>query len=349
MEDEHTPAGARPGARNRRVWFRPLLAIVALAGVVCVRSVAAEWHARDAQAMGTTVRVEVWHEDARAAEAGIEAVLAELDRVERLMSTYREDSELSRINRTAAQGPVPIGAELADLIARSLEFSDLTGGAFDVTYASVGHLYDYRSGIKPSAERIEQVLPAVNYRHIQLDRERLTIQYAREGVTIDLGGIAKGYAIERSARMLQARGIRHALVNAGGDTRFLGDRRGRPWFIGVRDPDDRSGLVAKIPVSDEAVSTSGDYERFFDRDGERYHHIIDPSTGTSARELRSVTIIGPDATTTDALSTSVFVMGPRRGLELIDRLPGIEAIVVDREGRLGYSDGLEEPRPVTDE
>lgn len=323
-----------------------MVPIVALAGLLSVRSVAAEWYTRDAKAMGTTVRVEVWHEDATEAEAGVDEVLDELDRIERLMSTYREDSELSRINRTAAGGPVPIGPELAALIARSLEVSELTGGAFDVTYASVGHLYDYRGGIKPSRERIHEALPAVNYRHVRLDREKGVIEYARPGVTIDLGGIAKGYAIEKAAGLLWDRGIRHALVNAGGDTRFLGDRRGRPWLIGVRDPDDRSGVIAKIPVSNEAVSTSGDYERFFDLDGERYHHIIDPATGTSAREVRSVTIIGPDATTTDALSTSVFVMGPRRGLALIDRLPGIEAIVVDREGRLGYSEGLEELSPA---
>jgi thiamine biosynthesis lipoprotein len=328
-----------PG-RGSRLW-----GVAAALVLVFPGAAASDWQVRDAEAMGTAIRVEVWHERASEARAAIEAVLAEIDRIERLMSTYREDSELSRINRTAAEGPVPIGAELADLIARSLEFSDLTEGAFDVTYASVGHLYDYRKGVKPSTERIEEALPAVDYRHLRLDRERLRIEYSREGVVVNLGGIAKGYAIERAAGLLRERGIRHALVNAGGDTRFLGDRRGRPWLVGVRHPDDPRGIVTRIPVADEAVSTSGDYERFFDLDGERYHHIINPSTGTSARDVRSVTVIGPDATTTDALSTSVFVLGPERGLALIDRLPGIEAIIVDREGRLQYSQGLQALSP----
>jgi thiamine biosynthesis lipoprotein len=160
-------------------------------------------------------------------------------------------------------------------------------------------------------------------------------------VRIDLGGIAKGSGVDRCIQLFQELGIEQALVTAGGDSRMMGDRWGRPWTIGIRDPRDADKMVAVIPLMDEAVSTSGDYQRYFEKDGVRYHHIINPKSGDSARELQSVTIIGPDATTTDALSTSVFVLGLEAGLKLIDRLPDIDAILVDQHGRMHYSNDLE--------
>ena len=181
----------------------------------------------------------------------------------------------------------------------------------------------------------------IDYRNIILDEKAGTVRFSKKGVLIDLGGIAKGYAVDRSIELLEDMGIAHALVTAGGDSRMIGDRWGRPWTIGVRDPRQADKVVGKIPLLDVALSTSGDYERFFVEDGVRYHHIIDPLSGDSARELQSVTVIGPDATTTDALSTSVFVLGLADGLELINRLPDIDAIVVDRSGSLHYSKGLQ--------
>ncbi|VAW80591.1 FAD:protein FMN transferase, partial [hydrothermal vent metagenome] len=213
----------------------------------------------------------------------------------------------------------------------------LTGGAFDITFASVGFLYDYRAGVRPDSQQRDQATALINYRNLQLDKVHHTIRYSLPGVRIDLGGIAKGHAVDRSIALLQALGIEQALVTAGGDSRTIGERWGRPWSIGVRHPDDADKLVAVIPLQDVAVSTSGDYQRYFDEDGIRYHHIIDPASGDSARELRSVTIIGPDATTTDALSTSVFILGVQKGLGLVNQLPGVDAILVDAQGRLHYS------------
>ena len=163
---------------------------------------------------------------------------------------------------------------------------------------------------------------------------------------IDLGGIAKGYAVDNCIAILQGLGIRNALVTAGGDSRLIGDRWGRPWTIGIRDPRRENGVIALLPLVDVAVSTSGDYERYFEENGIRYHHIIDPKSGDSARELQSVTIIGPDATTTDALSTSVFVLGLAKGLELVNRLPNIDAILVDSAGSMHYSEGLESAKKM---
>jgi len=293
--------------------------------------------------MGTAITVELWTDEDALAREAIEAVLGEMRRVDELMSTYKPGSELSQVNARAAAEPVQIEPELSALIARSLEFSVLTQGAFDITYASVGYLYDFRQHVRPAAEAIESALPAVNYRHVQVDRERSTIRFDREGVRIDLGGIAKGHAVDRAIELLRTRGIRHAMVTAGGDTRLLGDRRGRPWMVGVRDPRVEGRLLLRLPLVDEAISTSGDYERYFEEDGRRYHHILVPSTGDSAREVVSVTVLGPVATDTDALSTSVFVLGPESGLALIERLDGIECVIVDAHGHVSYSSGLEAP------
>jgi len=292
--------------------------------------------------MGTQVTVEVWHEDAQIAEKGIQSVMDDMRRIDRLMSPYRQDSQVSLINRQAAKAPVRCDPELFHLIARSLDISKMTGGAFDISFASVGYLYDYRQRLHPDSAQLESSLPAVNYRHIRLDSDTQSIRFLREGVRIDLGGIAKGYAVDHGLQILAELGIDHALVTAGGDSRVRGERWGRPWTIGIRAPRDPAGIVAMIPLIDTAISTSGDYERFFVEDGIRYHHILDPATGRSADAVRSVSIIGPDATTTDALSTSVFVMGPAKGLALINTLPDIEAVIIDNTGGMHLSVGLKQ-------
>lgn len=319
---------------------RRLLVLPALLGVLLAVPAAAEWTSGSEAIMGTEVRVELWHEDAAAARAAIAAVMAEMRRIDRAMSTYKPESELSRLNRAAARGPVRVSRELYDLIARALAFSRETQGAFDITYSSVGHLYDYVRGAGPTDEEIARRLDAVDYRHVVLDPQAVTVRYAREGVRVDLGGIAKGHAVDRSIALLAKRGITAAIVTAGGDTRVLGDHRGRPWMIGIRDPRRREDVIAVVPLVNAAISTSGDYERYFERDGVRHHHILNPKTGRSARGLRSVSVIGPDSTTTDALATSVFVLGAERGMRLVERMPGIEAILVDEHGRLSYTQGL---------
>jgi thiamine biosynthesis lipoprotein len=300
----------------------------------------AEWYARDEAIMGTAIRVELWHEEAAAAQAAMAAVMDEMRRIDARMSPYKVDSELSRINREAAARPVAISQEMADIIARSIEFSKLSDGAFDITFSSVGYLYDYRRHIKPTDAQIARALSAINYRHLLLDTRRRTIRFAREGVRIDLGGIAKGWAVDRSIAILRARGISNAMVMAGGDSRYLGDHRGRPWNVGIRDPFRRGAIVAVLPLQDEAISTSGDYERYFDEGGVRHHHIINPRTGRSASGMRSVTVIAADATTTEGLTKSVFVKGPEEGMRLLEAQPGVEGIIIDLQGRLLYTTGL---------
>ncbi len=301
----------------------------------------AAWHSRQAAIMGTRIGVEVWHLDEAQAQQAMDEALSEFHRLDQALSPYIESSELYRVNQEAAARPVKISREFCDLIQTSLEFSRLTDGAFDITFASIGYQYDYREGIKPSDEAIAQSLPLINYRLIKLDRKNLTVSFEKPGVRIDLGGIAKGYAVDRAIQILQRHGIRNALVSAGGDSRILGDHHGRPWNIGIQAPRKRQGLAAVLPLTETAISTSGDYERYFERDGVRYHHILSPKTGRSAGELHSVTILGPNATRTDALSTSVFVLGLNAGLELIDGLEDVEAVIIDSRGDMHTSKGLE--------
>jgi thiamine biosynthesis lipoprotein len=304
----------------------------------------AEWVERvEDGIMGTRIAVELWAEDRARGEAAIDAVLDEMRRVDAAMSTYKPTSELSLVNQRAAQEPVKIDRELFDLLTTAVQYSRDTDGAFDITYASVGYLYDFRNRKHPDQHSIEQALDAIDYRHILLDEKTRTVRFARAGVRIDLGGIGKGHAVDRGIAVLQSRGISHALVTAGGDSRILGDRLGTPWVVGIRHPDRKDEVIARIPLEDAAFSTSGDYERYFDEDGVRYHHIIDPRTGRSASKVRSATIIGPTATRTDGLSKTAFILGPERALEIYNRLDDIDAILVTPDGRVLYTKGLEAP------
>lgn len=318
---------------------------IGLAFAIPCESLYGEWFSDSQPIMGTNIHVEFWHEDPVAARDALAAVIDEMHRIDELMSPFRESSELSAINRGAGAGPVAVSAELLALLERSAEVSRMTDGAFDITYASAGRFYDYRKGVRPDEAQLTAAVQAIDYRYVQIDREAGTVRFAHPEVYVDLGGIAKGHAVDRGIELLRARGIDQAMIAAGGDSRIIGDRRGQPWTVGVQDPRKSGTMAVLLPLEDTAVSTSGDYERFFERDGVRYHHIIDPSTGDSAREVRSVTILGPEATLTDALSTSVFVLGVRAGLTLIDSLDGIDAIIIDGDGRLHYSRDLLQVEP----
>jgi FAD:protein FMN transferase len=290
--------------------------------------------------MGTEVAIKAIGKDRAELERAVEEAFAEVSRLERLMSNFIETSELSRINQQAGKAPVPVSRELYSVIHRADDFSRLTDGAFDITFASVGKLWNFRAGIVPPRAAVEGQLPFVDYRKIRYDENSLTVFLPDARMEIGLGGIGKGYAVDRAMAVLARHGIRNATVMAGGDTLIRGKKGKDLWQVGLRDPDKKNGILAVLPLEDQAISTSGDYERFFIKDGVRYHHILDTRTGYPADQCRSVTILAKDATTSDALATGVFVLGPDRGMALIERLDGVEAIIVDAREKIHLSSGL---------
>lgn len=308
------------------------------------------WVVREEAIMGTAIRVELWADERRAGEAAAAAVMEEMHRIDRQMSPHKPSSELSRINREAAQRAVPLSDEMYGLVERALHYSRLTGGAFDISYAAVGQLYDYRQRQRPTVEALAAARALVGWQGLLLDAGSRTLRFAREGMRIDLGGFAKGHAVDNAARLLQRRGVRHAYISAGGDSRVMGSRRStagsaspaesRPWTVAIRDPRRAGEVVAVLPLEDCSVSTSGDYERYFDDGPERVHHLLDPATGRSPQHVHSVTIIAADGLASEALSKAVFVLGVQRGLALVDSQPGVDAVVVDAHGALHASSGL---------
>jgi FAD:protein FMN transferase len=329
----------QPQAPKSRVFWTACI----LASVCIAAPAHAEWVRRIADGiMGTRITVELWADDKDKAEKAIDAVLDEMRHIDDSMSTYKPTSEVSQVNAKAADGPMRISKELFDLLTTAKEYSVITDGAFDITYASVGYLYDFRKHVHPDEVQIDKALPAVDYRHVLLDAQRQTVQFSQKGVRIDLGGIAKGYSVDRGIDVLKSFGYTRAYVSAGGDSRIIGDRFGKPWMVGIRDPRKGEGeVITRIPLVDAAISTSGDYERFFEEDGVRYHHIIDPHTGHSASKVRSATVIGPYATRTDGLSKTAFVLGPEKAMEIYNRIDDIDAIIVKLDGSVIYSKGIE--------
>jgi FAD:protein FMN transferase len=307
-----------------------------------------KWHGDEQSIMGTKISVQLWVEDETKAEVAIAAVMDEMRRIDQQYSPWIETSQLYKLNQAVAtatkKNPVTISDELSFIMEKSFYYSQITEGAFDITFASVARYYDYRAKLKPSDAQREALLPAINYQHIHLDSKTHQVWFDHDKVYMDLGGIAKGYACDRAIEILKKFGVKSASVTAGGDTRLLGNKSGKPWMIGIKNPRAEDAVAITLPLEDTAVSTSGDYERYFiDSNGERVHHIINPKTGKSTKGIMSVTILGPNGIDTDALSTTVFVMGAEKGLALINKMPGFDAIIITEQGKVLYSNGLMAP------
>lgn len=304
----------------------------------------AEWYKQYWDIMGTRVGVELWHDNALIAQKAIQSVHDEMKRIDNAMSPFIKSSEVSLVNREATQHPVKISQELFTLIQKAQIISEKSNGTFDITFASIGYLYNYRKQQHPASKTIKQNLTKINYKKIQLFPKSLKIYFKQKGMRIDLGGIAKGHAVDRSTEKLKLFGIQNALVSAGGDSRLIGDKRGKPWVTGIRHPRMQGKYSVILPLENTAISTSGDYERFFIENDVRYHHIIQPKTGQSATNSQSVTVLGPDTTTTDALSTTLFILPTQKALKLVNSLAEYEAIIINKKGVLIYSSGLEQPK-----
>lgn len=307
-----------------------------------------DWHTHQWDVMTTRAHLEFRVPAGGEPTSITQSVVDEFARINAVFSPWIDSSELSRVNRDACTKPVPLSAEMFTVFVAAGEYTALTGGAFDASFAAAGKLYDFRAGIAPGHEQLAGVLDAVGWQRVQLNTNARSVRYTHAGTRVDFGGIAKGYAIDRAVALLRAQGVEHAYVALGGDAFALGERKGRPWQIGIRHPRLAGAAPIMIPASNLAVSTSGDYERFFERNGERVHHILSPATGKSAQGVVSVTILADTSTRADALSTGVFVLGREKGLRLVNSLADVSAIIIDSDGHVSYSDDLAPASPADD-
>jgi thiamine biosynthesis lipoprotein len=295
-------------------------------------------------AMGSELQLTAWTADEASALAAFDAVFAEFDRLESLMSVWREGSDIVRLNRAAGEHPVRVAAETVEILHIAHQISEWTGGTFDVTFGALSDLWKFdhdQDNTIPDASEVHRRLALIDYRALEIDDQKGTAFLRRKGMRAHLGGIGKGYAVDRAVAILRGRGLRSFMIQAGGDMYAAGQRGDRPWRLGIQDPRGPAGLsFATLELSDSTFSTSGDYERFFMKDGRRYHHIIDPSTGEPARACRSVTLVTDRAVVADALAKGVFILGPRDGMALIERLPHMAGVIVTDRNEVLVSKAL---------
>ncbi len=297
-------------------------------------------------AMGTAISVFLWTDDEVKAAAGAQAVFAEMKRLDAVMTTWTSDSEVSQINAAAGTKPVAVSAETFAVIARSQDIARRTRGVFDITVGAFKGLWKFdqdMDGSLPDPAEVRKRLALVGYKHLRLDAKKRTVFLAKKGMSITLGGIAKGYAVDRCVALLYERGFTNFMIQAGGDMFVAGKKGAEPWIVGIRDPRGAAeSLFALAPIEDRSFSTSGDYERGFVKDGVRYHHILDPRTGQPARASRSVTIRAKDAFTADAWSKVLFILGEKASRRLIERekLTDFEVVWVDEANAVHVTKGL---------
>jgi FAD:protein FMN transferase len=327
-------------------WMRVCFVALVALGAGCARVAEAPARVRVVEArlaMGSMLSLTAWTTDEPRARAAFDAVFAEFDRLDAVLSVWKPGSDVMRLNAAAGGRPVPVARETREVLAAAAQVSAWTGGAFDVTFGALAEVWKFdhdQDNRVPSAAEIADRLPRVDHRAVTVDASG-TASIARAGVRVHLGGIGKGYAVDRAVTILREAGITDFMIQAGGDLYVGGSPNDGPWRLGIQDPRGPGGQsFATLELTDATFSTSGDYERFFDRDGVRYHHILDPRTGQPARGCRSVTIVTREAVNADGLSTGVFVLGPEKGMALIEQLPDVEGVIVTADNDVLVSSGL---------
>jgi FAD:protein FMN transferase len=289
--------------------------------------------------------VTVWTANENAAVPAIDAVFAEFDRLDALLSVWKPRSDILRINAAAGQHAVPVSEDTCEVLTIARQVSEWTNGKFDVTFGALSDVWKFdhdRDNRVPTAEEIGARLPFIDYRAIAIDAAAKTVFATRPGIRVHVGGIGKGYAVDRAVAILHERGFHDFMVQAGGDLYVAGAPGDGAWRLGINDPRGApNDSFATIELRDATFSTSGDYERSFIQNGQRYHHILDPATGQPARGAVSVTIVATRAVIADGLSTGVFIMGPEAGMALVERLPDVEAVMVTADNRVLISSGLQ--------
>lgn len=294
--------------------------------------------------MGSEVHLTAWTDDEPRALQAFEQVFDEFDRLDRLHSVWKDGSDVLRVNAEAGHAPVKVSAETIEVLRVARQVSEWTDGKFDVTFGALSGLWKFdhdQDDQIPNLEEVRRRLPLIDFEAVDVNADAATVFLRRPGMRMHLGGIGKGYAVDRAAAILRAGGVANFLIQSGGDLFAGGTRGDRPWRTGIRDPRGPVDRVfAAMNLRDETFSTSGDYERYFIRDGRRYHHILDPDEGWPAYGCRSVTIVAKQAVFADGLSTGVFVLGPQAGMALIEKLPDVEGVIVSDRNEVLVSSGL---------
>ncbi|OIN56277.1 FAD:protein FMN transferase [Arsenicibacter rosenii] len=295
-------------------------------------------HQKTLRLMGNRFDISVVGEDHQWAGKQIDTAIDEIRRIEKLLTTFSEDSQTALINRQAGIGPVRVDREVFGLIQRSLRLSALTQGAFDITYGSIDKRlwnFDTQMTELPDPATARKLVRLINYRNVILNEADQSVFLREQGMRLGFGGIGKGYAAEMARQLLRGRGVSSGVVNAAGDLTTWGDQpNGKPWTIGIANPNARHEAFSYMNISNMAVATSGNYEKYAVIDGKRYSHTIDPKTGLPVTGIKSVTIICPNAEIADAMATPVMVMGVRAGLNLINQIRQLACVIVDDQDRV---------------
>ena len=273
----------------------------------------------------------------------IELAINEIERIEKLISSWDNTSQTSLINKNAGIKPVKVDKELFDLIERSISISKLTKGAFDISYASMDNIWKYDGSMTemPSKEKIYNSIIKVGYQNIILDKKEQTVFLKIKGMKIGFGAIGKGYAADKAKELLVKKGVKNGIINASGDLNAWGKQaNGKDWMVAITNPLNKDKAFSWLPINNTAVVTSGNYEKFVSFNGKRYSHIIDPRTGYPSTGIISTTIMTSNAELADAISTSVFVMGVETGLDFINQLKGVDCIIVDEQNKIHTSKNI---------
>lgn len=331
----------RMNVKKKLLYISIVAFVFGLLGLTLIRTKPTEAVVYNKMLMGTLVEITLYEEGGVDTDRAAETAFAEIERLERVFSSYIPESDVSKVSTNAGGGPLRVAPEVIEALKTAIKVSDLSEGAFDPTVGALARLWGYsgEKGAVPSRKDISKALPLVDYKKIELDEKAGTVRLAKKGMQLNLGGVAKGYIVKKAFEALKREGVGRAIIHAGGDMAVFGGSAERPFTIGIQHPREKK-LLGEAYVSDGAVSTSGDYERFFMKDGKRYHHILDPETGWPAAKTRSVTIIASDHTLADGLSTAVFVLGPEKGMALIESLGSVEGVIVDANGVVTISSGF---------
>lgn len=294
--------------------------------------------------MGNRFEISVVSEDENWANQRIEEAIVEISRIEKLLTTFSDDSQTNQINANAGIQPVKVNKEVFDLIARALRISELTQGAFDLSYGSIDKSlwnFDKTMTSLPNVATAKSMVRLIDYRNILLDSANQTVFLKEKGMRIGFGGIGKGYAAECAKNLMKKQGVESGIVNAAGDLTTWGRQpNGKEWTIGIADPDAKDKPFSYLNISDMAVATSGNYEKFVVIDSKRYSHTIDPKTGLPVSGIKSVTIICPNAEVADAMATPITVMGVKVGINLINQMRGIACIIIDDNNKVYTSKNI---------